>query len=204
MVHDVQIIAEDLVLESIARRIIKLFSGKYAIKMPPITVGGRGEIKVNVKKYNRAADNNRKIYLVLFDMDYLPDMSKCPESEIKRMLGNMQKSTYLLLRAAVAESENWLIADWDSLCNFLSCPRSKLKRCKPDDTSDAKQTILKLARASRKRDIREGMVNSQNPNRQGKGYNYLMMKFISEKWNPDEAKKHSKSLKRTITRLADF
>ena len=108
-----------------------------------------------------------------------------------------------LLRLAVTESESWLLADHATFADFLNIAEMKVPD-RPDEVSDAKLTVLNLARRSRKRHIRQEVVSSLYPNKPGAGYNEHLCEFVSNHWQPREAAKRSPSLARALLRLAEL
>jgi hypothetical protein len=61
------------------------------------------------------------------------------------------------LQIAVHASEAWLLADAESLSDFLSVARTRVPS-HPESVSDPKRAILSLAQRSRKRAVREALV----------------------------------------------
>ena len=105
-----------------------------------------------------------------------------------------------LLRFAVAESESWLLADRESLAEYLQVPEARMPS-NPDDEVDAKRVLLNLARRSRKREIRAELVSQADPSKPGTGYNAHLSSYVSRYWQPREAVARSPSLGRAIRRL---
>ena len=203
----VTIVAEDELLEVIAKRLLVEFKNKYEINKS-FFVHGCGEIDKNIKKWNQAASNNKGavVYFILRDMDSLafPHASACPEMFIKEKLGNNLKSPHLLFRMAVAEAENWLFADIDNFCQFIGCVKHNLPS--PDKVADGKNHILGMVRLSKKKKIREGLLPSPEAKtaKVGRDWNHLLPEFVRDKWDPNIAAKNSKSLRRTMSRLRIF
>lgn len=198
----VMINAEDALLEMIAKRLLKEYD-KYRIIGSTIE-GGSGNIDKKIKQWNNAA-NNGNVRLVLRDMDSLAfpeNPSKCPATLINEKLKSAAKSGNLLFRIAVAESENWLLADIDNLCHFLGCPR--INSFSPDKEVDGKKCIIRMAKRSKNSGMKRKLVPTGSTSPVGPGWNDILSEFIKEKWNPQTAAQHSKSLRRTLDRLRDF
>lgn len=106
----------------------------------------------------------------------------------------------LILRLAVAEAESWLLADAVEFADFLGVPERRLPD-RPDELADPKGALLKLARSSRRRIIRQEVVSAANPAKQGVGYNAHLREFVAHRWQPRRAANHSPSLARAVQRL---
>ncbi len=91
------------------------------------------------------------------------------------------------------------MADTERLASFLSISASKLPSY-PDQEANAKETLIKTARTSKDKRIREDMV-ARKDLKEGPGYALQMIMFIEDYWRPDEAVKHSESLRRCINAL---
>lgn len=196
--------AEDVLLAEMARRLLGECGGKYELAGDITIRYGRGNVDKNAPKWNNSAKNGNT-HFVLCDLDTLapPESeNKCPQSEIRLLLGGAQKHPHFLLRFAVAEGENWLLADYDNLRKFLGIRQEQLPSL-PDAIKDGKECLLLLARRSKKRNIREGMV-PQGGAKVGPLWNSILSEFVRDKWRPDIAAKHSKSLRRTLARLKSF
>ncbi len=70
---------------------------------------------------------------------------------------------------------------------------------------DPKMTLLRLARQSRKRRIRDGLLPRPGAVSQvGLEYNDLLRAFVREHWRLEEAARNASSLTRTLRRLREF
>jgi hypothetical protein len=107
----------------------------------------------------------------------------------------------LILRLAVAEAESWLLADAGEFADFLGVAESRLP-ARPDELIDPKGAILKLARTSKRRIIRQEVVSAASPAKQGAGYNVHLREFVAHRWQPRRAAKQSPSLARAVRRLS--
>ena len=195
--------AEDALLVAIAKRLLAEFGDKYVVTGRIKTTGGRAEIDKNARKWNQSAARGN-VHFVLRDMDSLappenPD--KCPESEINRLLDGAEKHSRFLFRFAVAESENWLLADFDNLLNFLGVRRMSVQS--PDGIKDGKEYLLRIAAKSRNKVMRDGLTRDGGA-KTGILWNRTLSDFVRDKWDPANAAKHSKSLHRTLARLKEF
>jgi hypothetical protein len=159
--------------------------------------GGYGYLKKNIRAFNKAAKSMP--FVVLTDLDNSP----CPPQMIKLWL-DIPKHPNLLFRIAVKEVESWILADREAIADFLGISEKKI----PDDTdslSDPKAFLIKLARKSKSRSLREDLAPpSGATSKQGPNYNNCIIGFICDKWDADAASQHSRSLRRALERLRNF
>jgi hypothetical protein len=105
------------------------------------------------------------------------------------------------LRVAVRAVESWLMADVESISDFLAVAPSRLP-LDPDLDPYPKQTFVNVARKSRKRAIREDIVPRQGSGaRVGPGYAGRLIEFATQHWRPDQAAQRSDSLRRCLDAL---
>lgn len=105
-----------------------------------------------------------------------------------------------LLRLAVQEAESWALADADAFASALAVPRSKVPR-HPEALEDAKGAVLRLARRSKIRRVREEVVSTIDPARPGAGYNLHLCAFVKAHWRAGIAAAQAPSLQRAVARL---
>lgn len=114
---------------------------------------------------------------------------------------------WMRLRIAVREAEAWLLADPESLARYLRIRRA-LVPSDPEGLADPKQTLVNLARRSRRPAIVADMVPRQGLSADvGPAYTARVSEFALRHWRPEVAAKSSPSLNRCIERvreLADF
>ena len=191
----VNLATEDELSEVALLRILK-HVGRYSVGVA-YRRGGFGYLRRTISGWNAAA---RGIpFIVLTDLDNCD----CPARLISEWL-TAPKHPNLLFRIAVREVESWLIADKANLARFLGLDH----RMVPDNCdylADPKAEVITLARRSRTRIIRDGIVpRVASTAKQGPDYNGLLGAFVRKDWNPDAAGSRSPSLARTIARLAAF
>jgi hypothetical protein len=155
-----------------------------------IPCSGFGKIKRNIIAYNKAAKHG--FYFIITDLDRYD----CAPALIDEWLPDEQ-NPQLLFRIAVHEIESWLLADRNNFASYLSVNRALIP-LNPDDIPDPKQTIINLARKSRKRQIREGIPPIDKYASIGPGYNIEFRNFITNHWDISNASNHSQSLARAI------
>lgn len=186
---DILVDVEDELQGEICKRLLSSFNGKFKINGDyQVHRNSKGGLKTDAEEFNRtAAEGN--VRLVLMDLDSLENKQTCPTSEIKRMLRSQPKENNLLLRFAVWEAESWLLADWQNLKRFLELKDVDFSG-QPDELPNAKERLHELVRSGSGKSFSE--INKQ------------LYSFTREKWNPQRAAKHSKSLRRTLARLENF
>ena len=179
---------EGIVDEAVVRKLIA-----HADATPGDVYGKQGKsfLRQRIAGYNNAAQ--RAPWLVLVDLDSEEDCAPP-----LRSAWLPQPAPYLCFRVAVREVEAWLLADADRLAGFLNVARSRLP-ADPERLDNPKAAMIELARASRRRDIREDMVPRPESGRQvGPAYSSRLIEFASGDWRPDVAAGRADSLKRTM------
>ena len=159
--------------------------------------GGFGYLRRTIHGWNSAA---RGIpFIVLTDLD----VCECPASLIADWLSAPQHPN-LLFRVAVREVESWLLADAVNLSRFLAVPE-RIMPADSDRLADPKAEIIELARRSRSKTIRDGIVPKRGSTaKQGPDYNGLLGSFVRNDWDPKAATGGSPSLTKTVKRLTVF
>lgn len=109
-----------------------------------------------------------------------------------------------LFRFAVNELESWLLADRKKLAEFLGISIAKMP-LKPECEPNPKQTLVNLARHSKKKRIREGIAPPQGHHAEvGPDYTNLMKEFILRHWDIENASRFAPSLARCIYHLREI
>ena len=161
--------------------------------------GGNGKthLRDSIAGYNQAARFSP--WIVLVDLDH----DECAPSLCARWLPT--PAEHMCLRVAVREIESWLLADRTGIAAFLGVPASRVPSV-VDDLDDPKQTLVDLARRSRRRAIREDMAPRHGSGLSiGPAYTSRMMEFVGvegpNRWRPDVAAQTSPSLSRCMKAL---
>jgi len=155
---------------------------------------GKSHNDAKMPAYNSAA--RFAPWFVLRDLDH--DAPCAPD--LARML-LPTPSRHMLLRIAVREMEAWLLADQKALSAFMRVSASQMP-ANPDDLTDAKAELVRLARRSTKPAIRRDMVpRAGSGTSVGPGYSARIMEFANERWRPEVAAARSPSLARCIRAL---
>ena len=187
---------EDPPSEAILHKILSQSERSYQV-VNCLCRGGYGYLKKRIQAFNTAARSMP--FLVLADLN----SDLCPPQKIKSWL-DVPQHPNLLVRIAVREVESWILAHREAIADFLGSSENKI----PQDTDsipDPKAFLIKLARKSRSRSLREDLVPQAGAtSRVGPNYNNRIINFIQQTWNADAARVHSYSLCRTLDRLRRF
>lgn len=180
---------EDEITHQIMLKMYELFP-KHITEYKAIHCKGNAKIKKHINAYNNAAQHG--YYFVITDLDN----RECAPSLIANWLTD-QRSEQLLFRVAVHEVESWLLADKENFAAFFSVSKDLIPTS-PDLELDPKQTVISLAKRSRKRDIRDNMVPIDAYASIGPGYNTQFQIYIQNFWDIHVARKSSPSLDSAI------
>lgn len=124
---------------------------------------GKDFLRAKISAYNNAARHGP--WAVLVDLD---DEFECAPILAREWLPT--PAQWMCLRVAVRAVESWLLADRKGLARFISVPHHRLPAA-PDHLADPKQTMVDLARASRRAEIRQDLVPRPGSGRRvGPGY----------------------------------
>ena len=188
---------EDELSETVVRRLFDESTQDFHVR----TVSGRGgfgHIKQNIRRYNHAAQHVP--FIVMTDLD----KHWCAPELIRAWLPD-PISPQLMFRVAVREPEAWILADGASFAALTGLSVRKIP-VNPEEIVDPKLTLLTLARASRYRGVRDGLVRvlANGSLHQGPDYNGILSKHVSEDWNPDVAEATCPSLRKMRQHLDTF
>jgi hypothetical protein len=160
---------------------------------------GRGGKDYIIRKAAGIAQRKRPLIVLLDAMD----IPWCPIHLKEQLIPNCPN--HCLVRAVVREIESWVMADRQGLAEFLSVSKDIIP-LNPDDLPDPKAKILEIAARSRKRNIRESIVQTENGcgRYMGPMYHLELGRFVITSWDIDRAANSSLSLKKFIRRLRLF
>jgi hypothetical protein len=158
---------------------------------------GKHALLKKLNGYNAAA--NYSPWLILVDLD---NDGPCPGAKRSEWLAN--PSNLMCFRIAVREIEAWLLADTEKISEFLHIPEA-IVPLDPESLPDPKATLVSLARRSRSRDIREGLV-PRNGSGVSVGPTYAsdLNNFGRSEWRPDIAADSAPNLKKCILRVQEL
>lgn len=182
---------EGIVDESVIRRLVT-----HVGAIPGNIYGktGKQDIRRRIQGYNSAAQ--RSPWIVLVDLD---NDAHCAPPLRAAWLPN--PTPLMCFRVAVRQVEAWLLADREGIASYLAVRRDSIPG-DPESLANAKDTLVNLARKSRRREIREDMVPRIGSGRDvGPAYSSRVIEFTSTHWRPDDASLHSESLSRAVERL---
>lgn len=151
---------------------------------------GRKYLKQKIAAFNHAARLHP--WLVVVDLD----VDQCPPALCAEWLP--APSEGMALRVAVHQIESWLLADREMISDFLGVPLSRIP-FQPERIPDSKQIMVQLARASRRREIRDDMVPREgSPKKEGRAYAARLIEYANSRWRVEVAKDNAESLHRCI------
>ncbi len=151
----------------------------------------------------RASPENAVLVLT----DFMDSGCSCPPEAYRRYITEQCTSppSTFLCRFIVNELESWLMADRKGIATFLGIPESRVPD-HPETVKNPKQTLVNLARASRKSALRAALVPpaQRHGGVVGSGYTPAITEFIDTQWSPGRAAKNAPSLARCIKRLKEL
>lgn len=187
----ISVAVEGLPDEAVARRLIRHVGAEPG---PVYGKLGKPHLRERITGYNHAA--RHAPWLVMVDLDQEADCAPPLRAAWLR-----DPAPRLCFRVAVRAVEAWLMADAVALAAFLGVTVRRVP-ADPESISDPKQVMVSLARASRRRSIREDMVPREGSGRGvGPVYTSRLSEFASLHWRPVEAALRSDSLRRAIACL---
>lgn len=157
---------------------------------------GAGYLRSRIADFNRMAE---KVMPVLLVTDL--DRKHCPPEMIDDWLP--VRSSRLLFRVAVRETESWVLADRTTFAHFIGVSVVTMPTA-PDELADPKAALLKLVRKSSKRELKQDILppkGSTSP--VGLGYNSQLRHFVRSHWSSNRAKKYSPSLLRALLHIQE-
>src|ERR1017187_634834 len=118
--------------------------------------GGKARLLKSSVSYNKAAHFESWFVLVDLDQD-----AQCPSQAVSVWMP--YPSQGMRFRVVVRSIEAWLLADRENMARFLSVSLPKMPfQAEVEADPDPKQTLINIARASRKGSIREDIVPQQS------------------------------------------
>ncbi len=197
MAHEilpVDIVVEGLTDEVVVRCLLSHVGLPYGRTLGKT---GKPSILNALHKYNEAARYSP--WVVVVDLDEEPE---CAPVLVQRYLP--RPSAGMRFRVAVHAVEAWLLADTDTLAEFLAVSRNKFPS-QPEAEPDPKAALVALARQSRRRDIRDDMVPRPGSGAKvGPAYTARLIEYVTQsscQWRPDVAAQRSDSLRRCLAAL---
>ena len=199
----INLVIEDNLSEEVLRAILKQSIKNYEVigRFPDLrrlrSSSGFGYIKSRIKGFNNAA--REMPFLVLTDLG----KEECAAKLIREWLP-VKSHPNLIFRVAKREVESWVMADRNAFADFLKIPTAKIPFNIDDELDDPKAFLVKMARKSKDRLIRNALVSKYAAGKVGPDYNGKLASFVQEKWNLQRAVQHSDSLKRAVNAINNF
>jgi hypothetical protein len=157
---------------------------------------GKDNLLARLPGFNQAAKLSP--WLVLVDLD----QDECAPALLRRWLS--EPARLMCFRVVVRSVEAWLLADREGMAGFLEVAVSRIPRT-PDELRNPKQDLINLARHSKRREIRSGIVPEPKTRRStGKAYSLQLTDFVKDFWRPEIAARTSYSLRRCRERLREL
>ena len=197
LIPSLRLLVEGRLDEAVGRRLASDTGFDVGWVLPKLGAGGWTEVKKFVQIYNHV-----RPLPVLALVDFMDTGEYCPSSVVTSWIPNRHPN--VVLRAVVREVESWILADTAGFARFLSVPRRSIP-LHPEQEVDPKDTVVNLARNSKRSGIKDGLVPKPGSTASvGSGYNPLMEYFVRELWNPAAARLRSPSLNKCLTRMEEL
>jgi len=189
-VKQILVVGEDVLCCAFGEKLAHAVLPNWMLARESINTKGITKLVPSLSRYQEQARHIQPV-ICIADTD-----RRCPVELLAQWLEN-HKEPRFIFRLAVAEAESWLLADRETLAEFLAVPVGKIPD-RPDELADPKREVLALARRSRRRLIRTEVVSSSDFSKPGNGYNIHLGEYIRTHWRALQAAKRSPSLARAI------
>ena len=190
------VVGEDALCCALGIQIIRAAMPGWSASGEPINTGGITKLLPSLPRYANVAQHVWPV-LCVADTD-----SQCPVA-LRRAWLPAHAPDSLLFRFAVPEAESWVLADREAVANFFRVPLGRISKA-PEALADAKVEVLRLARMSKVRRLREEVVSASSPVKRGVGYNAHLCALVRDSWDASRAAERAPSLNRAIARLSAF
>jgi hypothetical protein len=179
---------EGLVDEAVVRKLITSAGGQVGTVYGK---QGKNHLREKINGYNNAA--RHAPWVVLVDLNSEEDCAP-----LLRERWVPQPAPFLCFRVAVRQVEAWLMADAETLAQYLDVPQHAIPP-DPEKLPNAKTEMVNLARRSRCKDIRADMVPREGSGRVvGPAYASRLIEYVQTAWRPREAAQRADSLRRAL------
>lgn len=193
----INIVYEDTLSSAVIERLITFSKVPIAIQRK---LGGKGcgYIRSRIVDFQKAAQYQP--FFILLDSD----KDKCALKLLNSLVPPRRRHRHCLFRIAVREVEAWLLADSKGTSNFLGISERLVNKT-PESLDDAKGHLIDLARRSRIRKLKEGLIPDLRTTAVvGPEYNQILSSFVKGNWNVRAAAKRSESLRRALSAIEGF
>lgn len=192
--NNVILVVEDKLSDAVSTKILRHFDIEIVQR---VIYKGNSYLQRKAQSYNQAAHQECGVFM-LTDLDS-PEI--CPPTLIRSWVkGNLNR--WFLLRVAVMEVESWIMADRQTVSEFLAIPTNRIPH-NTDEIPSPKEFLVSLARRSKNTTLRKALVPARNDKtaKTGNEYNPRLIQFVREHWDLERAASASPSLKRTVDRI---
>ncbi|MBI3092413.1 MAG: hypothetical protein HYY96_17270 [Candidatus Tectomicrobia bacterium] len=190
----VNCVVEGIVDEVVLRR---LFASAGAKTGSVYGKNGKPHLLQKLRGYNQAAQHGR--WLVLVDLN--GDADCAPPFRVRHL---PDPARHMCFRVAVRAVEAWLLADMEEFAAFFGVAGSTIPQ-RPEQLENPKETVVQLARKSRRKDVREHLPPRLGSGRKvGPLYTSYLSEFAAQHWRPGMAARRSDSLRRCRQRLSEL
>lgn len=177
--------------EAVLRKVLELAG---AILYPLHIANGKQGLLRRLAGFNHAAQHTP--WVVLADLDH--DAECAPPARANWL---PSPAPFMQFRIVVRAVEAWLLADREAAASYLGVPPVRIP-VDPESLDDPKETLVAIARRSRRREIREGLVPRPGSGRRvGPTYTSHMIAYAQSAWRPEVAEQSADSLRRFRLRL---
>jgi hypothetical protein len=186
-------LVEGYVDEALAKKLIHHCGHHHS----GVTYGIKGWTYIQAKA--KAFDQTCHGVGLLTLVDLMDTKEVCPSVVLNDWVPN--RNPLHIFRVVIREAESWILADRESIAEFLAVPVVKIPDS-PEELDDPKRSLINLARTSRRKAIREALVPKDGTSAsEGPLYSSEITKYIAEKWDPRRASARAPSLAKSIDRL---
>lgn len=189
----VYLAVEDDLSEAVLKRLLEMSNRPFQTSAV-FGHEGFGYLKKRIANFNRAAQSIP--YVVLTDLDN----GECAPALVKEWLPGKRHNN-LIFCVAVREVESWLLADRETLAEFLRIRPGTI----PDEVESIlhpKEFLVQLAGRSRSRRIRQAIAPASGSTAKvGPDYNGTLISFVRRHWHVQNAANRSPSLKRAASAI---
>ena len=193
----INIVYEDALSSAVIERLLAFSKNPIIIQR---RLGGRGcgYIRSRIETFQKAA--RHQPFFVLLDSD----KEGCALRLLNSLAPPQIRNPNCLFRIAVREVEAWLLSDAKGTSRFLGVNEQGVHKS-PESLDDAKGHLIDLARKSKIRKLKEGLVpDSRTSAVVGPEYNQILSSFVKENWNVRAAANRSESLRRALSAIERF
>ncbi len=158
---------------------------------------GKNLLRRSVVGYNEAAKFSPWLFLVDLDHDF-----DCAPLLRKEWIPEI--APLMAFRVAIREVESWLMADSETLAEFLGVARARIP-ADVENLADPKRALVDIASRSRIKKIRDDIVPRPGSGREtGRAYSSRMIQYAETVWRPKVAAEYSSSLAACKMRVSEM